>query len=281
MATRNSERFLPDALASVARSLGDTGAGAEILVSDGRSDDATVAIASAWPGVRIVSREDSGIYDAMNRAIAAASGTYCLILNSDDLLLDGALGRAIALLNAHPSADFASAPALFGTGIADATARGHYGPLSAEGAMFGIPAINARLFRRAFLQATGPIRTDLGLAADREFLVRIALAGAGGVAIDEPLYLYRVHAGSQTISSDRAGYARVYGAEAMLAERLAGHPDRDVAALARAAAAIAWVKRRLRRIGTDEPAAAAWPALRDVWSGLLLARRWRGRLSGY
>lgn len=286
MATRNAEEFLPDALASISRSIRSTAA-VEILVADGNSSDGTLAIATAHAGLKVVSRRDTGIYDGMNQAIAAATGDYCLILNSDDLLLDEALGQAIGILEARPDTGFASAPALFGSGLNDALLRSHPAPLTAEGALFGVPAINARLFRRNVLQGAGPIRTDIGLAADREFMARFARTGVTGVSVETPLYLYRVHQGSHTISGDRAGRQRVYEAEAQLARFLTTDADPRIRQLASAAGAVAALKMRVSRSrppaiakGQKQQQGAPMGPI-DLWRGLILARKWRGRLSGY
>ena len=64
----------------------------EYLVIDGDSKDKTVAIANSYGdrfrergiSFRIVSEPDKGIYDAMNKGIALATGEVIGILNSDD-----------------------------------------------------------------------------------------------------------------------------------------------------------------------------------------------------
>ncbi len=65
----------------------------EYLIIDGASKDSTVRIAerirdeySTKPGlqIRIVSEPDHGIYDAMNKAIAAATGDWILFMNAGD-----------------------------------------------------------------------------------------------------------------------------------------------------------------------------------------------------
>lgn len=279
MATRNSARYLPDALASIATSLADAAVETEILLADGGSSDGTLAIAATQPGLRIVSHADSGIYDGMNRALAEATGDYVIILNSDDVLPTTALHDALAVIERSPSSAFVSGQALFGSSFQDAVTRSHHGALSQEGAMYGIPAINARIFRSAVLRALGPIRTDLGLASDREWMARLARSGARGCAFDAPLYLYRVHAGSHTISGDRAGRQRVYEAERRLADMLAGDDSEDAALrrLARASRALAQMKLRLTSAKTLRLTDIA-PL--DLVRGLVLARRWRGRLSG-
>lgn len=279
MATRNSARYLPAALASIATSLADAAIETEILLADGGSSDETLTIAEAQTGLRIVSRADSGIYDGMNRALAEATGDYVIILNSDDVLPVTALRDALTVIERSPNSAFVSGQALFGSNFSDAITCSHGGALSQEGAMFGIPAINARIFRGATLRALGPIRTDLGLASDREWMARLARSGARGCAFDAPLYLYRVHAGSHTISGDWAGRQRVYEAERKLADLLAGDVLEDIALrrLARASRALTQVK--LRLTGTKTLRLTGIGPL-DLIRGLALARRWRGRLSG-
>lgn len=64
----------------------------EYIIVDGNSTDGTLDIARSYCdkfkdiGVRyrIYSEKDNGIYDAMNKGIAYASGTYIAFLNSDD-----------------------------------------------------------------------------------------------------------------------------------------------------------------------------------------------------
>lgn len=78
----------------------------ELLVADGGSTDGSLQLledlAAADPRLRIVSRNDSGPADALNKAFREARGTTIGWLNADDLMPLGALARAVAALNAHP-----------------------------------------------------------------------------------------------------------------------------------------------------------------------------------
>lgn len=58
----------------------------EHIVIDGGSRDATVdlARANARPGAVVLSGPDDGLYDAMNKGIALASGEFIALLNADD-----------------------------------------------------------------------------------------------------------------------------------------------------------------------------------------------------
>ncbi len=83
--TFNAEHELPATLASV-RSQKFTDF--EQLIIDGASTDGTVALAekSGIAGLTIVSEPDKGLYDAMNKGIARARGTYLIFLNAGDAL---------------------------------------------------------------------------------------------------------------------------------------------------------------------------------------------------
>ena len=65
-----------------------TGVVLEHLIIDGASRDGTLEFLKAYDNkyhdIRILSKADSGIYEAMNRGIALARGKYVIFLNSDD-----------------------------------------------------------------------------------------------------------------------------------------------------------------------------------------------------
>jgi glycosyltransferase involved in cell wall biosynthesis len=282
MATLNSARFLREALDSIAPAFGGLER-IELVVADGGSSDGTLAILEGFAPARIVSRQDAGIYDAMNRAIAAARGEFVMLVNSDDALPAAAPGRALSALIGEPSAGWISGRARIGADVEAGIERRHGRPLSLEGALFGVPAINARIFRKSVLDRVGPIRTDIGLASDRELMARLALSGERGVHHEEAVYLYRQHAGSQTIGGDAQSRKRVYLAEARLARFCLSQDGAsgELLRLSRAASALAAVK---LAVGGD--AGAAREAMRgcgglDIARAARLAVKWRGVLSGY
>lgn len=65
-----------------------TGVSIEHLIIDGASSDGTIDFLSAYDNrrfdIRILSKPDTGIYQAMNRGIALARGKYVVFLNTDD-----------------------------------------------------------------------------------------------------------------------------------------------------------------------------------------------------
>ncbi|MBO9573822.1 MAG: glycosyltransferase, partial [Chitinophagaceae bacterium] len=58
----------------------------EHIIVDGRSTDNTLSIINQFPYIsKILSEKDGGMYDAMNKGIALATGDIIGILNSDDV----------------------------------------------------------------------------------------------------------------------------------------------------------------------------------------------------
>lgn len=82
-ATYNSARTVTDTLHCIQHQ--DYPAIEHIIV-DGQSSDDTLKIVGQFSHVtKIISEKDGGIYDAMNKGIALASGEIIGILNSDDI----------------------------------------------------------------------------------------------------------------------------------------------------------------------------------------------------
>lgn len=80
----------------------------DVLIVDDASPDGsgTVAasLAAEHPQVTVLQHEtNKGHIRTYNDGLAAATGEYVALLSADDLLPSGALGRAVSLMEAHPS----------------------------------------------------------------------------------------------------------------------------------------------------------------------------------
>lgn len=89
-ATFNSAATVRDTLESI---LGQTHQDWEVIIEDGLSSDETLSIVREYESqcqgrLHIFSEKDDGLYDAMNRGIARATGDVVGILNSDDFYHD-------------------------------------------------------------------------------------------------------------------------------------------------------------------------------------------------
>ncbi|MBQ7631921.1 MAG: glycosyltransferase [Paludibacteraceae bacterium] len=104
--TYNSAHSLPRTIDSV---LSQTYPDIEHVIVDGASSDGTreiiAAYAKAHPNVRWVSEKDKGIYNALNKGIAMASGDVIGFLHSDDVFFSPDSIGQIAAAFASSEAD--------------------------------------------------------------------------------------------------------------------------------------------------------------------------------
>jgi len=84
-ATYNSAKHISSSLESISS---QSFKNVELVVVDGASSDNTVEfIKNAFPGeLKIISEKDKGIYDALNKGIATATGDVIGFVHSDDFL---------------------------------------------------------------------------------------------------------------------------------------------------------------------------------------------------
>ena len=92
--TYNSESTIEETIKSV---VSQDYANLEYIIIDGASKDSTLAVVEKYRNriSKVVSEPDEGISDAFNKGIAMATGDVIGIINSDDVLLPGAL-KAVA-----------------------------------------------------------------------------------------------------------------------------------------------------------------------------------------
>ena len=83
----NSEKTIKETLESVRNQISKPD---QYIVVDGGSNDSTIEIVNEYRDVvtDIISEEDSGIYDAMNKGIKFAKCDILGLLNSDDTYID-------------------------------------------------------------------------------------------------------------------------------------------------------------------------------------------------
>jgi len=285
MPVLNGERFIADALDSVPA--GVDGLDFELILADGGSRDATLAIAGRYPFVRVLRGPDRGLYDGLNRAISEARGSFIALLNSDDALHEGGLAKLFAAAE-EQSADMAMGGVSYGANPEAGEFVYPRSSLSVEGLAFGIPAINARLFRRSVFRRAGLFRTDLGVGADRELLARMHIAGIRGVAVRAPVYHYRTHDGSLTLAGNGVARRRIWRSDTEVMQAILQVPDLD-RRHARAASQGLALLRAKQTVGRwrereTEASTQAVLSLSDVLNlpaAMVRWWAWRGQLSGH
>ncbi len=194
--------MLVDALDSVARQGWPE---IEHIVVDGGSTDGTLELVATRPDLRLIGGPDSGVYDALNKGIAAATGDVVGFLNSDDAYEPGALAAAAAAFAAEPACDSVCGAARL---VADGEVIEVYDReedkrlTSARTALLGSAIVNARFFRKAALDRIGPFSTEFRVVSDRDFLMRAITLGIRTQPLEDLIYTYRRHDASLSFSGD-------------------------------------------------------------------------------
>ncbi len=104
----NTARWLPACAASVRHACADRDY--EHWVADGGSSDGTLAFLETQPGLQWFSEKDRGMYDALNKGIARATGEVIGHLNADEQYNRLGLQEALAVLEQQPAIDAVFSP---------------------------------------------------------------------------------------------------------------------------------------------------------------------------
>lgn len=209
----NRAGMIAEAIASVR---GSADMAIEHIVVDAGSTDGTLDVVGRHDQVRLITAPGSGIYEALNIGIKAASGTVIGHLNSDDLLPDGALDAVATAFAENPEAESVRGVARYtvldarGGAIDDARLNADYPPaLTLADIVDGHLSINAIFTRADAYRRIGLYDETLPLAADREWLLRAYLMGLRIHQIGSRTYLYRRHPQSLTLDPARANARRL------------------------------------------------------------------------
>ncbi len=142
----------------------------EYIVIDGASSDGTCEVIEKYRNriAYYISEKDSGIYDAMNKGIKAATGELIGFIGAGDWYEQGAI-RAIADTFMVRPADVVYGDVT----VVDGTVykKQDYGKVSLNDMYYYMPIIHPGLFVRTSLQKERPFDTSYRITADYKFLM--------------------------------------------------------------------------------------------------------------
>ena len=173
----NAEATIAEAVASVVSQRQD-GFELEYIIVDGASTDETLAALEPHrDGIAlIISEPDRGLYDAMNKGVAAATGDFIGILNADDTYAHNGVLAAVAARLEETGAD-----ALYGDldyvaadGSGRVVRRWRSGEMGPRSFLRGwMPPHPTFFLARSMYTNHGVYSLELGSAADYELMLRM------------------------------------------------------------------------------------------------------------
>lgn len=148
----------------------------EHLIVDGGSTDGTLDIIRAWREhpIRMVSESDEGIYDAMNKGLALATGDVVGCLNSDDFYADSSVLEKIANAFQDGSVDACYGDLVYVSQDSRRILRYWKSQPFVKGsfAKGWCPAHPTFYVRKSVIDRLGLFDRSFKLAADMEFMMR-------------------------------------------------------------------------------------------------------------
>ncbi len=210
--TYNSEKTLRQTIESVISQKYDN---IEYIIIDGGSEDCTLEIVEQYKTYvsYIKSEPDQGICDAFNKGISIATGDIIGIINSDDMLCQGALQYVADVYNENIDVIYGNGMRLHTDGTME-----KYIPKKLSFMKYGMALVHPATFvtRKAY-NKYGLFDLRYKGCMDRELLLRMLTNGAKFWYIDKCLSIYRMGGYSdenyfRTVARERDELSLRYGA---------------------------------------------------------------------
>jgi glycosyltransferase involved in cell wall biosynthesis len=153
---------------------------------------------------KVIYRPDRGAADGLNNGFSEATGDVFGFLNSDDVLLDGAVSSAVRFLDKSREIDVVSAHSNL-IGPRDEFFRRLYSDrMSINRALYGAAILiqPSTFFRKEIFTRVGGFTTDNRICWDSELFLKMALAQGKFALVNEIWSAYRVHQQSVTFSEN-------------------------------------------------------------------------------
>jgi len=176
-AVLNGVRTIGHAIRSIG---GQTHKEIEHIIIDGGSTDGTLRVIEGYHPcpAKVLSEPDRGIYDAMNKGIALASGEVIGILSADDFYRHGGVLAKVARAFEDPDVDscYGDLDYVDPTDTSRVIRHWRAGPYDLRSFYWGwMPPHPAFFARRKAYQTYGDYNLELSSAADYELMLRFLL----------------------------------------------------------------------------------------------------------
>ena len=155
--------------------LNQTYKGIEYIIVDGLSNDGTLEVIKRYDSriAKLISERDEGIYDAMNKGLAVATGDYVIFMNSGDEFYDVDTVAAVFAAGADADIYYGETEMIDGNGQSLGQRR-HKAPeqFTWRSFKFGMSVSHQAIYiRRALLE---PYDRRYQLSSDIDWIIRAA-----------------------------------------------------------------------------------------------------------
>lgn len=195
--TLNQAPFIEATLLSVMR---QTYPSVQHIVVDGGSSDGTQEILERYQdryNLSWTSGTDSGMYQAVNLGMAAASGDVLAYLNSDDLYLPWTIETVVRRLQQNPAVDVVYGDALLLDEASRRARLAFFPPFTTEFLHTAFLVQPTVFWRRGAYEAVAGFDEQLRFVGDLDYLIRLGQR-CRFAKIDEVLAVERHHAAAKT-----------------------------------------------------------------------------------
>ncbi len=217
----NQAEFLERTIVSV---LGQNYPDIEYIVVDPGSTDGSREIIEKYQSriSKIILRPDHGAAGGLNNGFREATGDILGFLNSDDLLLSGAVASAVSFLEKHKDIDVVSGHSIL-IDSRDRFLRRLYSDRMSvtrcvyEGVILMQPST---FFRKGIFDRAGGFNVQSKTSWDGELFLEMARAGGNFAVAKEFWSAYRVH--PQSVTGSKSNASRVKQTQAAIFQRIKG-----------------------------------------------------------
>jgi glycosyltransferase involved in cell wall biosynthesis len=153
----------------------------EYIVVDGKSSDDTLKIIRNYEDIisKWISESDKGLYDAMNKGVALATGDIIGVLNSDDVFYDDLVLKSIADFHKENDFDASVSNVLYTNNEGKIVRKYSAKKWLPEKLKIGfMPAHPGIFFKRKLFEKFGDYQLDYSIGADYELITRFFLKKA-------------------------------------------------------------------------------------------------------
>lgn len=207
-AALNRSAFVERAISSVVE---QGVADVEHLIIDGGSSDGSLEIYRRHPHLIVSVEKDENVYDAFNKGIALASGDIIGILNTDDVYRPQVLRTVLKVFEEEPELEVVSGGCVYQKQSKSNVepvawyAVSEFLKLDPELLLRQPPLVNGRFFRKQVFERLGGFEIAFPVVADREFMIRCALAGLRNRVVESVFCEYTLHEGALSHKPDGVG----------------------------------------------------------------------------